>query len=125
MKDKRYDAVIHMVTAADGAEEFYDYANEARYENVEEARAKDKRLQEAYLGHHRFYMVDNRSNFQSKLNRVIELVSGVLGLPVRSTNFKKYLVDRSSLDEELLMKATEHSKITEYFMPIHRTFDDA
>lgn len=34
IRDKRYDAVIHMVTAAEGAEEFYDYGNEARYEDV-------------------------------------------------------------------------------------------
>ena len=34
-----YEAVIHMVTAADGAEKFYDGAtNEARYETIEEAR---------------------------------------------------------------------------------------
>ena len=32
---KRYDAVLHMVTAAQGAEEFYNFSNEARYENVE------------------------------------------------------------------------------------------
>lgn len=34
VKDKRYDAVIHMVTAAEGAEEFYDYGNEARFEDI-------------------------------------------------------------------------------------------
>ena len=39
LRDKRYDAVIHMVTAADGAEEFYQSNvggsasnNNARYE---------------------------------------------------------------------------------------------
>jgi len=35
LRDKRYDAVIHMVTAADGAQDFYNKSNEARYENVE------------------------------------------------------------------------------------------
>ena len=35
LRDERYDAVIHMVTAADGAEEFYDHkTNVARYENI-------------------------------------------------------------------------------------------
>jgi hypothetical protein len=28
----RYDAVIHLVTAADGAEEYYNLGNRARYE---------------------------------------------------------------------------------------------
>lgn len=34
LRDNRYDAVIHLVTAADGAEQFYDLENPARYENV-------------------------------------------------------------------------------------------
>lgn len=34
LRDKRYDGVIHMVTAADGAEQFYNRSNEARYENA-------------------------------------------------------------------------------------------
>lgn len=52
LRDNRYDAVMHMVTAADGAEKFYaSLNNEARYESVEEAIEKDKRLREAYMGH--------------------------------------------------------------------------
>lgn len=34
LRDKRYDGIIHMVTAADGAESFYNKTNEARYENA-------------------------------------------------------------------------------------------
>lgn len=35
LRDKRYDAVIHLVTAADGAEKFYTLENNvARYEDV-------------------------------------------------------------------------------------------
>jgi len=38
LRDRRYEAVIHLVTAADGAGEFYtDSNNEARYENAEDA----------------------------------------------------------------------------------------
>jgi hypothetical protein len=48
-----------MITAAEGAEKFYDFSNEARYENIEEARARDKRLREAYLGHHRYFVIGN------------------------------------------------------------------
>jgi len=34
IRDNRYDGVLHMVTAADGAESFYaDLSNEARYES--------------------------------------------------------------------------------------------
>ena len=37
LRDKRYDSVIHLVTAADGAEEYYNLGNAARYE-VERAK---------------------------------------------------------------------------------------
>lgn len=43
-RDKRYDAVVHLVTAAKGAEKYYTLANnEARTETAEEARALDER----------------------------------------------------------------------------------
>ena len=39
LRDRRYEAVIHMVTAAEGAEEFYSIENNiARSEGLEEAR---------------------------------------------------------------------------------------
>ena len=38
LRDRRYEAVIHLVTAAKGAEEFYTTTNnEARYESINEA----------------------------------------------------------------------------------------
>lgn len=49
-----------MVTAADGAEEFYSNKNnEARYETVEEARKIDARLINAWIGHPNLAIVDN------------------------------------------------------------------
>ena len=51
MRDKRYDAVCHLVTAADGAEKFYGLDNQARHENVEQAKEIDKKLIDAYTGH--------------------------------------------------------------------------
>ena len=52
LRDRRYEAVIHMVTAADGAAKFYsDANNEARYESVEEAIALDRKLINSYVGH--------------------------------------------------------------------------
>jgi hypothetical protein len=60
LRDHRYDAVLHLVTAADGAEKFYDSAtNNARYETIEEAREKDVRLREAYMTHPKWYLIDN------------------------------------------------------------------
>jgi len=45
LRDTRYDAVIHLVTVANGAESFYtSYNNVARYETVEMAIAVDYKL---------------------------------------------------------------------------------
>jgi len=44
LRDKRYDAVLHMVTAADGAADFYNKSNEARYEDVNQAISIDRKL---------------------------------------------------------------------------------
>ena len=42
MRDRRYEAVVHLVSAADGAEKFYSKENnEARYESKDDAIIKD------------------------------------------------------------------------------------
>ena len=52
LRDRQYDAVYHLVTAAVGAEEFYGSdTNAARRETVEEARALDSKTLNTYLGH--------------------------------------------------------------------------
>ena len=61
--EERYNAILHMVSAADGAEEFYDLSNEARFETVEEARERDYALRDCYKDHHNFRIVDNGTNF--------------------------------------------------------------
>lgn len=53
LRDKRYDLVIHLVTAAKGAEEFYTQSNnEARRETIEEARFLDGLTELVWSGHH-------------------------------------------------------------------------
>ncbi len=60
LRDSRYDAILHMTTAADGAENFYaSLNNEARYESVSEAIEKDNKLRVAYMGHKRWVFISN------------------------------------------------------------------
>lgn len=81
LRDNRYDAILHMVTAADGAEQFYSSINNvARYESHEEAREKDQKLREAYMGHSRWMLIDNKGkDFDSKIKTVKENVHYILG----------------------------------------------
>lgn len=53
IRDSRYDLVIHLVTAAKGAEEFYTRSNNsARRESSEEARFQDGLTELIWAGHH-------------------------------------------------------------------------
>ena len=64
-----------MVTAADGAAEFYtDVNNEARYETAEMAVISDKKLINAWVGHPNFSIIDNQASggFQNKIDRCID-----------------------------------------------------
>ena len=52
IRDNRYNAVFHMVSAADGAEEHYTLENnQARTEDAETARMMDRKTQKAWVGH--------------------------------------------------------------------------
>jgi len=52
LRDKRYDACFHMVTAADGAEAYYTLENnQVRWESKEAARENDKKTQKVWVGH--------------------------------------------------------------------------
>jgi hypothetical protein len=81
LRDRRYDAVIHLVTAADGAELFYNTKNNlVRFETPEEARAVDARLRAAWSGHPRLHIIDNSTDFERKMARVLGVVSELVGV---------------------------------------------
>lgn len=74
------------MTSADGAEEFYNRGNEARYESIEQAREVDKKLRNAYLGHHKFFIIDNRpgdkgDGFAKKIDKCVDIVAKIVGKP--------------------------------------------
>ena len=84
---ERYDAVLHLVSAADGAEQYYTTAtNATRYEQANEeglriARELDKKVIKAWTGHPHLRVINNHDDFEAKLNRVLKEISKVVGLP--------------------------------------------
>ncbi len=89
-----YDAVFHLVTAAKGAVEFYTTANNsARTETVEEAAEMDDKLISAWTGHPHFRVIDNSSDFEDKMRRLISEVSSFLGEPEPFEIERKYLIE--------------------------------
>ena len=96
---ERYDAVLHLVSAADGAEQYYTTAtNATRYEKADEeglrvARALDKKVINAWSGHSHLRVINNHDDFNAKLNRVIKEISNVLGLPQPLEKERLYKVE--------------------------------
>lgn len=93
-----YDAVFHLVTAAKGAEEFYTTANNtARTETPEEAAALDDKLIEAWTGHPHLRVIDNSSNFENKMKRLIAEIASFLGEPEPFEIERKFLIEYPDL----------------------------
>jgi len=80
---KRYDLVIHLKTAADGAEQFYTLSNNtARSESAELARELDKKTQECWASHPRCVVVGNETEFKTKLAKAFEPIVSLIQKPV-------------------------------------------
>ena len=93
-----YDAVFHLVTAAKGAEEFYTNSNNtARTETVKEAIVADNNTLKAYTGHPHLRVIDNSTNFENKMKRLIAEILAVLGEPEPHEIERKYLIEYPNL----------------------------
>lgn len=94
----RYDGVVHLVTAADGAADFYDLANPARYESPEDAVLVDKRLQSVWSGHPALRIVSNKNDageqidFGQKMDQVVREICNLIGIPVPVEKERKFLI---------------------------------
>jgi hypothetical protein len=79
---KRYDGVLHLVTAADGAPQFYkqghvkdDSGNDVfRRESAEEAVDLDKKMRIVWSVHSRHHVIDNSGTFDEKLDAAANVV---------------------------------------------------
>lgn len=99
----RYDAVIHLTTAAKGGEEMYTTENNAaRSEGVKQACELDDRVLAAWVGHPHLRVVDNAEDFEDKIQAAMREMYSILGEPVPMEIENKYLVKVP--DIELLKK---------------------
>lgn len=122
----RYNLVLHLKTAADGKEEFYTTANNgARTETKEEAKEKDQRTLESWLGHDNLKIIGNDVDFETKIANTIKEVHQMLKTPYPIQRQEKYLID--SVDIEALLKSspvkldiTQYVRQTEYGEVIYR-----
>lgn len=99
LRDRRYEAIVHMVTAAAGAEEYYTLSNnEARYEGIESAKLVDEKLQKAWTGHSHLSIIENMSysNFNEKIDGLLNQALKYLGLNTSGVKRQKFLLKSSS-----------------------------
>mmetsp|Transcript_41743 Transcript_41743/g.69538 ORF Transcript_41743/g.69538 Transcript_41743/m.69538 type:complete len:470 (-) Transcript_41743:304-1713(-) len=93
LRDRRYEGVVHLVTAAIGAPVFYSLENnEARFESSDKAAEIDHRLRAAWTGHPRLRIIDNSTDFNTKCQRVVAAVMSACGLPTPAAVQRKFLV---------------------------------
>lgn len=105
MRD-RSDLLIHMVTAANGAEKYYTLSNnKARRESPEEARIMDRAVLRAWEGHPHIRIIDNTTPFEEKVKRSLRAVSRALGIPVPLEIERKYLIRDKDMNHEVLKRA--------------------
>ncbi|MDO5444401.1 MAG: AAA family ATPase [Eubacteriales bacterium] len=99
-----YDAVLHLVTCAKGAEFAYNFGNAARYEDVSVAREKDDMTLKVWSSHPNLSIIDNSVDFEDKINRAIAKIYEILGQSVPEVSKHKYLIqmpDTSLLTSQL------------------------
>ncbi len=102
IRDKRYDAIFHLVTAANGAADYYTLENnQARQETPEQAIVLDTKTQHAWVGHPHLKVIDNTIDFESKKKRVLDSLFHSLGIPVPLEIEYKYLIDSSFSEKDI------------------------
>lgn len=88
-----YDAVLHLVSCAKGAEFAYNFGNEARYESLEEAREQDDLTLRAWSQHPNLHVIDNSVDFEDKIRRAMSAIYSIVGRPAPMESKRKYLID--------------------------------
>lgn len=112
-----YDAVFHLATAAKGKEEVYTLANNvARTETIEEARKIDDKIIESWTGHPHLRIIDNSTNFEEKLERLLKEITAFLGEPEPLEIERKFLIKYPNIKELENMRTCQKIDITQTYL---------
>lgn len=108
----RYDAVFHLVSAANGAPEIYaknKENNPARSESIDQAVDLDNKLIQSWTGHPHLRVIDNSTSFEEKMKRLVSEISCYLGEPEPYEIERKFLIEHP--DIALLEKQPNCQKV--------------
>jgi CYTH domain-containing protein len=122
----RYTGVIHFVTAADGAEDYYTIDNNrARTETLEEARILDSKTKAVWLAHSHLNEIANvtpsgvKISFEQKMHNATVALFHMLGVPEPIEIEDKYLL--KSFDPSALPVPHEEIIITQTYLVSRET----
>lgn len=120
----RYDAVIHLKTAADGAEEFYSNENNpARYETAEQARLIDNEILNVWTGHSKLKIISNDGGFSKKIDDVLNNICLILGIPKPLEIERKFLIEMPNLIQLETKYNAKHYKINQDYLQTKRNIE--
>ena len=111
---QRYDMAIHLVTAAQGTDFYTLENNSARSETKEEAIRLDRKTLNSYLGFPHHVVIDNSTDFDEKIDRVIDEISNTVRGKVTNVKQRKYLV--SDVDNDFLKNNARKILITQTYL---------
>lgn len=111
-----YDAVFHLVTAANGAEEYYNLDNEARSETPEKARKIDIETMAVWTGTPHLRIIDNSTPFKEKLERLRKEVFAFLGIPQPLEIERKFLIEYPDIEYLNNIKTCRKIPITQAYL---------
>lgn len=112
-----YDAVFHLVTSANGAEENYTLENnEARSESIEEARKIDEEIISVWTGTPHLRIIDNSTSFEEKLDRLKKEILAFLGVPKPLEIERKFLIEYPNIEYLENMKFCRKTPITQAYL---------
>ena len=95
----KYDAVIHLVTCAKGAEFAYNLGNNARTESLDHAVEMDDRTLRAWSTHPNLKIVDNAVDFEQKIQRAMREIFRIVGRPEPMDKKHKYLIAMPDMNQ--------------------------
>ncbi|CAD5121045.1 DgyrCDS9586 [Dimorphilus gyrociliatus] len=123
VRDSRYNQVIHMVSSALGAEKYYSIdGHGCRSEELDFARALDQAVANAWVGHPYYDVIDNTTDFERKLSRMIDSVCNRLGIDVSdrlgpNSKKRKFLI-RSTPPEEAFEQFQDFIVVHDYLVTL-------
>lgn len=114
----KYDAVIHLVTCAKGAEFAYNLGNAARTESLDHAVEMDDRTLLAWSAHPNLKIVNNELNFDRKMDRALREIFRIVGRPEPMDKKHKYLIAMPDMNQLVVNYGAVPFEMTQNYLVV-------